>query len=142
MIVIWWMHLILYKWSIITFTLNSLISEFIILMVGVIGEYHYFISISCLHSAISLTVHVLLSFPSLLIGDHRLSVNPWIFSKALCSLQGFTELTLIPSKDSFRYIWLNCKQCCVYRVTLNDSLEVQFQYFDPFLEVCSQESKQ
>lgn len=55
---------------------------------------------------------------------------------------GFTELTLIPSKDSFRYIWLNCKQCCVYRVTLNDTLEVQFQYFDPFLEACPQESKQ
>ncbi|XP_042243204.1 transcription initiation factor TFIID subunit 2-like isoform X2 [Homarus americanus] len=55
---------------------------------------------------------------------------------------GFTELTLIPSKDSIRYIWLNCKQCCVYRVTLNDTLEVQFQYFDPLLEVCQQESKQ
>ncbi|KAK3885001.1 hypothetical protein Pcinc_010743 [Petrolisthes cinctipes] len=55
---------------------------------------------------------------------------------------GFTEMTLIPSKDSIRYIWLNCKQCCVYRVTLNDTLEVSFQYFDPLLEVCPQDSKQ
>ncbi|XP_068202285.1 transcription initiation factor TFIID subunit 2 isoform X2 [Palaemon carinicauda] len=55
---------------------------------------------------------------------------------------GFTELTLIPTKDSIRYIWVNCKQCCIYRVTLNDTLEVSFQYFDPLLEVCPQDSKQ
>ncbi|XP_076029935.1 TATA-box binding protein associated factor 2 isoform X2 [Oratosquilla oratoria] len=57
------------------------------------------------------------------------------------SVIGFTELTLIPARDSLRYIWLNCKQTRVYRVTLNDVLEVQFQYFDPLLEVTSQENK-
>ncbi|KAL7642103.1 UNVERIFIED_CONTAM: hypothetical protein RMT77_007977 [Armadillidium vulgare] len=54
---------------------------------------------------------------------------------------GFTELTLIPTKDSFRYIWINCKQACIYKVTLNDTLEVPFQYFDPLLEICLTDSK-
>lgn len=54
--------------------------------------------------------------------------------------QGFTELTLIPTKDSFRFIFINCKQACVYKVVLNDTLEVPFQYCDPLMDVCPQES--
>lgn len=52
------------------------------------------------------------------------------------AFQGYTELTIIPLKDNLRYLSLNAKQIRVYRVCLNDTLEVPFQYYDPFLDVC------
>jgi hypothetical protein len=57
----------------------------------------------------------------------------------LCVLQGYSELTIIPLKDNLRYLSLNAKQIRIYRVCLNDSVEVPFQYYDPFLDVCPSE---
>ncbi|CAB3360242.1 Hypothetical predicted protein [Cloeon dipterum] len=51
------------------------------------------------------------------------------------SIIGYSELTIIPLKDNLRYIYLNAKQIRVYKILLNNTYEVQFQYFDPFLEV-------
>ncbi|XP_026742462.1 transcription initiation factor TFIID subunit 2-like [Trichoplusia ni] len=52
------------------------------------------------------------------------------------SVIGFVELTIVPLKDNLRYIRLNAKQCRIYRVCLNDQYEANFQYFDPFLDIC------
>lgn len=46
------------------------------------------------------------------------------------------ELTVVPLRDNLRHIKLNAKQCRIYRVVLNESYEAQFQYFDPFLDIC------
>ncbi|XP_029828868.2 transcription initiation factor TFIID subunit 2 [Ixodes scapularis] len=58
------------------------------------------------------------------------------------SLIGFAELTLIPTKTDVRWIRINCKQCRVYRVRINDQVECTFQYNDPTLEICHNEGKQ
>nr|CAG4635921.1 EOG090X00M6 [Eubosmina coregoni] len=50
------------------------------------------------------------------------------------SVIGFVELTLLPQKE-FYQVFVNCKQARIYRITLNDNLELQFQYFDPTLEI-------
>lgn len=50
--------------------------------------------------------------------------------------QGFVELTVVPLKDNLRIIRLNAKQCRIYRVCLNDQYEANFQYCDPFLDIC------
>lgn len=52
------------------------------------------------------------------------------------SVIGFVELTVVPLKDNLRYIRLNAKQSRIYRVCLNDQYEANFQYFDPFLDIC------
>ncbi|XP_013190078.1 transcription initiation factor TFIID subunit 2 [Amyelois transitella] len=52
------------------------------------------------------------------------------------SIIGFVELTIVPLKDNLRYIRLNAKQCRIYRVCLNDQYEANFQYCDPFLDIC------
>lgn len=44
------------------------------------------------------------------------------------------ELTLIPQKE-FQHVYINAKQCRIYKITLNDNLELQFQYFDPTVEI-------
>ena len=51
------------------------------------------------------------------------------------------ELTLVPTRDNLRHIRLNAKQCRIYRVCLNESVEAPFQYFDPTLEVCQGDNK-
>lgn len=48
---------------------------------------------------------------------------------------GVVELTIIPHKDNLRVIRLNAKQCRIYRVSLNDTIEAPFQYYDPFLDI-------
>lgn len=45
------------------------------------------------------------------------------------------ELTIIPLKNNLKFIKLNAKQCRIYRVTVNDNIEVPFQYFDPFVDI-------
>ncbi|XP_017782255.1 PREDICTED: transcription initiation factor TFIID subunit 2 [Nicrophorus vespilloides] len=52
------------------------------------------------------------------------------------SIIGFVELTVVPLRDSLRHIKLNAKQCRIYRVSLNETYEAHFQYFDPFLDIC------
>ncbi|XP_064486844.1 transcription initiation factor TFIID subunit 2-like isoform X2 [Ornithodoros turicata] len=58
------------------------------------------------------------------------------------SLIGFVELTLIPTRTDVRWIRINCKQCRVYRVRINDQIEAPYQYNDPTLEICQGEVKQ
>jgi len=45
------------------------------------------------------------------------------------------ELTIIPLKNNLNFIKLNAKQCRIYRVTVNENIEVPFQYFDPFIDI-------
>nr|CAH0103828.1 unnamed protein product [Daphnia galeata] len=55
------------------------------------------------------------------------------------SVIGFVELTLLPQKE-FRQVFLNVKQCRIYKITLNDNVELQFQYFDPTQDICPDSS--
>ncbi|XP_001664244.2 transcription initiation factor TFIID subunit 2 [Aedes aegypti] len=57
------------------------------------------------------------------------------------SIIGFVELTIVPVKETLKVIRLNCRQCRIYRVILNDSYEATFHYFDPFLDICQGEIK-
>lgn len=57
------------------------------------------------------------------------------------SIIGFVELTIVPVKETLKIIRLNCRQCRIYRVILNDSYEATFHYFDPFLDICQGETK-
>lgn len=58
------------------------------------------------------------------------------------SLIAFTELTIIPLRNDLRKIKLNCKQCRIYKICVNDSFEASFTYNDPTLEICQGETKQ
>jgi len=58
------------------------------------------------------------------------------------SIIGYVELTLIPSRDNLKHIRLNAKQLRIYRVSLNESVEAPFQYFDPTLEICQGQGDQ
>jgi len=49
------------------------------------------------------------------------------------------ELTLLPQKE-FHHVYINAKQCRIYKIVLNDTLDLQFQYFDPSLEVMQDSS--
>lgn len=75
--------------------------------------------------------------------DHSF-INFFFFFELFINLkylfQGFAELTIVPTKDNLRHIKLNAKQCRIYRVLLNDTLEAPFQYFDPFLDICQADS--
>lgn len=51
------------------------------------------------------------------------------------TFQGLVKLTLLALRETIRYVKINAKQCRIYRVLLNDELEVPFQYFDPLLEI-------
>nr|XP_032810604.1 transcription initiation factor TFIID subunit 2 [Petromyzon marinus] len=68
-----------------------------------------------------------------------LSINNINFQKK--SIIGHVELTLFPTTATLNKIRLNCKQCRIYRVRVNDK-EAAFMYNDPTLEVCHQENKQ
>lgn len=57
------------------------------------------------------------------------------------SIVGYVELTIVPIKDSLRVIRLNAKQCRIFRVTLNESCEAPFHYYDPFLDICRSDPK-
>lgn len=52
------------------------------------------------------------------------------------------ELTIIPTKNNLRIIHLNAKQCRIYKVCLNETHEVPFQYFDPFLDISQGNDKE
>uniref|UniRef100_A0AAG5D466 Transcription initiation factor TFIID subunit 2 n=1 Tax=Anopheles atroparvus TaxID=41427 RepID=A0AAG5D466_ANOAO len=57
------------------------------------------------------------------------------------SIIGFVELTIVPTSDWLPVIRLNCRQCRIYRVILNDSYEADIHYFDPFQDICQEEKK-
>ena len=50
------------------------------------------------------------------------------------------EMTLLPQKE-FRHVYINAKQARIYKITLNDNLELQYQYFDPSQEICPDTSQ-
>ncbi|XP_055702172.1 transcription initiation factor TFIID subunit 2 [Phlebotomus papatasi] len=54
---------------------------------------------------------------------------------------GSVELTIVPTSDRLRLLRLNAKQCSVYKVSLNDTYEAKFFYFDPFLDICQSDTK-
>ncbi|XP_076462232.1 transcription initiation factor TFIID subunit 2-like [Babylonia areolata] len=55
---------------------------------------------------------------------------------------GYVELTIHPLRADLRQIKLNCKQCVIYQVIINDQWEAEFQYNDPTLEICQGDAKQ
>ncbi|CAH1772868.1 unnamed protein product [Owenia fusiformis] len=57
------------------------------------------------------------------------------------SYVGYTELTIHPLRQDLRRIKLNCKQCKIYRVSVNDKWEIPFLYNDPTLEAVQGEGK-
>ncbi|XP_049545880.1 transcription initiation factor TFIID subunit 2 isoform X1 [Anopheles darlingi] len=50
-------------------------------------------------------------------------------------------MTIVPTSDWLPVIKLNCRQCRIYRVILNDSYECEYHYFDPFQDICQDEKK-
>ncbi|XP_035914458.1 transcription initiation factor TFIID subunit 2 [Anopheles stephensi] len=57
------------------------------------------------------------------------------------SIIGFVELLIVPTSDWLPVIRLNCRQCRIYRVILDDSYEAEIHYFDPFQDICQGETK-
>ncbi|XP_074642286.1 transcription initiation factor TFIID subunit 2-like isoform X2 [Tubulanus polymorphus] len=58
------------------------------------------------------------------------------------SLVGYVEMQLHPMKTDLRRIKINCKQCRIYRISINDFKVEQFLYNDPALEICQGDIKQ
>ncbi|XP_041483978.1 transcription initiation factor TFIID subunit 2-like [Lytechinus variegatus] len=60
------------------------------------------------------------------------------------SIVGYTELHLLPLRAGANRIKINCKQCMVYRVVINDHWDVTktISYNDPTLSICQHEMKQ
>ncbi|OWA54791.1 Transcription initiation factor TFIID subunit 2 [Hypsibius exemplaris] len=54
---------------------------------------------------------------------------------------GYTELQLRLLQPDVREIHLNCKQCKVFRVTINDETEAEYSLVDPMLDICQTETK-
>lgn len=53
--------------------------------------------------------------------------------------QGYVELTIVPVRETLKYIKLNAKQCRIYKCILNDTYEAEFHYFDPFTDICQKD---
>lgn len=54
--------------------------------------------------------------------------------------QGYVELTIVPVRETLKYIKLNAKQCRIYKCILNDTYEAEFHYFDPFTDISQKDS--
>jgi len=67
-----------------------------------------------------------------------LSIKSVNFQKQ--TLVGLTELTLVPIRETTK-VRLNCKQARIYRVVVNDTIDCNFSYHDPTLDVCQEDSK-
>ena len=48
----------------------------------------------------------------------------------------YSPLTLRPSSDVVTFISLNCVQCRIYNVMIDEISEVKYTYDDPFQQVC------
>lgn len=57
------------------------------------------------------------------------------------TIQGLVELHVIPLKSDVTKIKINCKQCRIYRLVLNEHIECSFNYSDPSIEICQDEVK-
>lgn len=68
-----------------------------------------------------------------------LSINNIDFSKR--SFIGVTQLQILPQKVDLRTIKLNCKQCKIFQIIINNFIECQFDYCDPTLEICPKDNK-
>lgn len=69
-------------------------------------------------------------------------VLPYI---SISSLQGYTELTVLPLTNTGK-LWrlpLNCccRQCRILRVTVNSSHNANYSYSDPALCICPPDTK-
>ena len=58
------------------------------------------------------------------------------------SLVGYVEMQIYPLKPDLRRVKINSKQCCIYRVSVNEIWEASFSYNDPALEICQGDGKQ
>ena len=56
------------------------------------------------------------------MGHQFLSINSINFAKK--SLHGFVELTVFPLRPDLKKVRLNCKQCKLFAVLVNDTHEV------------------
>ncbi|XP_052258217.1 transcription initiation factor TFIID subunit 2-like isoform X2 [Dreissena polymorpha] len=57
------------------------------------------------------------------------------------SLIGYVELTIYPLRADLKSVKLNCKQCRIYRVLINDKWESNFWYNDPTMEAVQNEDQ-
>eukprot|EP00057_Strongylocentrotus_purpuratus_P009012 XP_011663486.1 PREDICTED: transcription initiation factor TFIID subunit 2 [Strongylocentrotus purpuratus] len=89
-----------------------------------------------------LTFHLYCLFVSIFTSHQILCITAINFNRR--SIVGFTELHLLPLRAGVNRIKLNCKQCMVYRVVINDQWDVTktISYNDPTLSICQQEMKQ
>ena len=58
-------------------------------------------------------------------------------------MQGSCDFTILPLTGTGK-LWklcLNCKQCRILRITVNDALKANYSYMDPTLCICPQDSK-
>jgi hypothetical protein len=51
-------------------------------------------------------------------------------------ITGYTELQLRILQPDVKEIYLNCKQCKIFRVTINEDVEADFCLVDPALDIC------
>ncbi|XP_038057385.1 transcription initiation factor TFIID subunit 2-like [Patiria miniata] len=58
------------------------------------------------------------------------------------SIIGYVELHLLPLRSGVNRIFLNSKQCRIYRICINEVWEASFMYSDPSLSICQNETKQ
>ncbi|XP_033645134.1 transcription initiation factor TFIID subunit 2-like isoform X1 [Asterias rubens] len=58
------------------------------------------------------------------------------------SIIGYVELHLLPLRSGVNRIFLNSKQCRIYRICINEIWEASFMYSDPSLSICQNETKQ
>ncbi|BFZ20925.1 hypothetical protein BsWGS_23965 [Bradybaena similaris] len=52
------------------------------------------------------------------------------------SLVGYVELTVWPSVPDLTEIRFNCKQCMIYRISIDKKWNADYTYYDPTLNIC------
>jgi transcription initiation factor TFIID subunit 2 len=55
---------------------------------------------------------------------------------------GVTELQIIPQRSDLKTVKLNCRQCKVFQIMVNDLYECVYTYNDPLLEISPAENRQ
>lgn len=53
---------------------------------------------------------------------------------ALRTLQGYTELVILPATDTLRQVKINCRQTQILRVRVNDQ-DAEFKHYDPLTRI-------
>lgn len=51
------------------------------------------------------------------------------------SVIGYVELTIVPTSEHINVIRLNCKQSRIFSILLNDTVELSYEYVDPFIDI-------